>query len=361
MNLGLLKKISLIIFLILFVNIIWGYEIYILYQKTNDILQKEIDPIFIKTISLDRDKRIKEANLFYSYTYQPNSETEYLKIEQEDKITCINNTDSLKSISIESKQNNVLHSILLRKNPIDVRVLDSLFQQELKKEHIISKTLIQYTDKINNRIYRNDNDTILINYTFATKLITLGIQKEITLQAFVKVSPLCIFHKLKGHFCILSLVWFITLLVLFIIIRYIWKDLSKSFSLPDEYDLENLLDDRLVMQVSNDEIRIAPNLYFDSKRSVIIYDIIEVKLQEQSAQLFKLFLESPEYYMSYEEIVAARWGKLADSSSRLTQAIKRLRKLLAPIPVLTIKNVRNRGYQLIIKNDSYLEIDEGNL
>lgn len=108
-------------------------------------------------------------------------------------------------------------------------------------------------------------------------------------------------------------------------------------------------------------IRITQDVILDTDHCAISFAGMRYDMTDQSVLLLKLLFYSPDYYKSYEDIVEALWGKLADPTNRLTQSVKRLRESIAKIPVLKVENVRGKGYRLIIDETMDFDIDEGNL
>lgn len=72
---------------------------------------------------------------------------------------------------------------------------------------------------------------------------------------------------------------------------------------------------------------------------------------KQSIQLLALLLNSPDYFLTYQEIINQLWGPIENKGQeRLTQSIKRLRESLEEFPEIIIENLRGAGYQLKIDN-----------
>jgi len=72
---------------------------------------------------------------------------------------------------------------------------------------------------------------------------------------------------------------------------------------------------------------------------------------KQSVQILELLLNSPDYYLKYDELIFILWGKVeSKGQERLIQSIKRLRESLKWCPEITIENIRKEGYRLLVKD-----------
>ncbi|MCC8155335.1 MAG: winged helix-turn-helix domain-containing protein, partial [Tannerellaceae bacterium] len=74
----------------------------------------------------------------------------------------------------------------------------------------------------------------------------------------------------------------------------------------------------------------------------------EVELKIIMVQLFEELLISPYYHAFDKDIRLRIWGQEEEPSNVLTQLISRTREAIKPIKELEIRNIRKRGYQLII-------------
>jgi len=104
-----------------------------------------------------------------------------------------------------------------------------------------------------------------------------------------------------------------------------------------KYINENLLD----------QITLAPNLFLDlHKRVVIFNETEEISLRKREKDFLHLLYENKNSIVSYMQIEEELWIDKAMTSHALKSFIKDLR---AKLPIHIIKNVSQEGYTLLLK------------
>lgn len=347
---------------VLLVCVSFIIEFNVIYRKTYDEVQKEVIGVFYRSLSLDMNKRLEEANVFYSFTIDPAVSKDSVVVNKERGLVNQKSTNVIQNLSVENRQEMAVQSLLFIKNPMKVNSLDSLFQDELKKDDILAKTGVLYVDKVRNIEHVSSNFASVSVHAYSTGKIELGVQKEILVQAFIEIYPYCILMKHKGPFFILLCVWVAVMLALFGTMYY---NKNRIFNLEtnshEDKVSESADNPKDVSELPASMIRITQDVILDTDHCAISFAGMRYDMTDQSVLLLKLLFYSPDYYKSYEDIVEALWGKLADPTNRLTQSVKRLRESIAKIPVLKVENVRGKGYRLIIDETMDFDIDEGNL
>lgn len=305
----------------------------LIYRNENRVLRKESKLYLDRALSVDMSNRLKEtdSDLIYAHTFDNSSDSTYIR--NNDSITFPENIAS-SQLSINSKFQNVIQSFLLHKNPININTLDSLFLSILGINNISAQTMLRYIDNTTKQIYESELGSKISTPIYAFDNIYLGLQNEITIQGFVKLSPLCVISKAKRQFTIV----YSTLFLLAGILIFIVSRRKIGYIVP-----------------STGEYNITKDISFDMDKLSLRHRDENIALTPQSAKIFKLLLESPDYFIGYEELGHAMWGNLEKARDRRDKAINRLRESLEPIPNLHIACVWTSGYQLIIGSKQDVE------
>lgn len=304
------------------------YSMYIFHRERQVILS-DICNLCDEIIHLDKEYRLKETGILSSSGYsssESDSSTVLYSGGQVEKI--VKNINSLDLIT-EEKQYRVDQSFLLMENPIDVVVLDSLFNLALQQGGMINvHAALAYTANDDKTVYSNP-DLTFYKSACALPPITTGVKDEIVLQAYVEIPFYCVINRSKGHFIIIGIV-FCLLLGLLIAIKY-----NKKFVTP-------------VCEESRTLIKIKENILFDDKKGILYLNTdIQVHLVNYKLKLFVLLLDSPGHFQTSEEIKMIVWEKTGATNDVLNTTIRRLRKDLENIPDLKIV-FENGGYRLNI-------------
>lgn len=304
------------------------YSGYIFNERQKFVLS-DIRNLCNEIIHQDKENRLLETGSLSFSGYRPlesGSSTILYSSGQVEKVA--KNTDSSDLIT-EEKQYRVDQSFLLMENPIDVVVLDSLFNLALQQGGMVNvHAALAYTANDDKTVYSNP-DLTFYKSACALPPITTGVKDEIVLQAYVEIPFYCVINRSKGHFIIIGIV-FCLLLGLLIAIKY-----NKKFVTP-------------VCEESRTLIKIKENILFDDEKGILYFNTdIQVHLVNYKLKLFVLLLDSPGHFQTSEEIKMIVWEKTGATNDVLNTTIRRLRKDLENIPDLKIV-FENGGYRLNI-------------
>ena len=319
-----MKKKLLSILLIIIISLFYIYSMITLYNKLVSNNKTLIQSALEKAIDIDKDIRFKQLNAPIWIGAVPKDTTEYTTLEHENKPTIrIKRSDTTKKMGQTEKLNHVLQTFLHIENPVNVNVLDSIFNHELQKKALKAQTAIGYIDNISGKNITNRTDSIFFRSVCTTDTLTYGIRNEVSFIGYAKIPTLYIINQGKYQILGISLIWLTTFIFL-----SLWRfSIKKS---------QNKLDAEII----------------DSKLCLLIKDDRKIKLTSQSVQIIELLLSNTDYYLSYDELIFKLWGKVeCKGQERLTQSIKRLRESLKWCPEITIENIRKEGYRLVIKSE----------
>lgn len=304
------------------------YSGYVFCEVRQSVLS-EICNLCDKVIHRDKEYRLKEINTLSFSGYKMSdcdSSTISYSSGHVEKIAKNANTVDLIA---EEKQYRVDQSYLLMENPVNIVVLDSLFNLALLQSNMVNvRTAMVYTVNSDTARYSNP-DSDFYRSSIALPPITTGIKDEIVLQAYVDIPFSYVVAKDKEHFIILLIIFCLILGVLFAI----WY--SKKILVP-------------IQEKPRELLKIKENLLFDRERGLFYIDgDTQVSLKNIQLKLFLLLLDSPEHFQTSEEIKRIVWGKTGATTDTLNTTIRRLRVSLEPISDLKIV-FGNAGYRLDI-------------
>lgn len=324
----LMKKKVFVGSLLLGMLILFVYFVYIFYEGRQSAVS-EICSLCDGVMRQDKEYRLRETDISSSSGYKSSEEDTSTVLYFEEHVEKVAKIDKSDDLGSEEKQYRVDQSFLLMENPIDVVVLDSLFNLALQQGGMINvHAALAYTANDDQTVYSNP-DLTFYKSACALPPITTGVKDEIVLQAYVEIPFYCVINRSKGHFIIVGVI-FCLLLGLLIATRY-----SKKFAMP-------------VCEEPRKLIKIKENILFDEGKGILFYNVdIKVSLENYKLKLFILLLNSPGHFQTSEDIKKIVWGKTGATNDTLNTTIKRLRADLKPIPDLKIVH-ENGGYRLEI-------------
>ncbi len=292
----------------------------------NDLLS-ECKKVFAEVVDKDRDFRLKTCGQEIHYTYQPNDTSSYIVYEKGNDPPIIQEkTDSIRKLSYSEKLNNVIQIYLYQINPIDVNLLDSMFNILLLEKNIQANTAVKYFDNLNKQVYNSVSDTLMLQDLVFLDEIRLGFQNELTLQGYIKFPFSSIMRKPLFQISGITLIWLMLMAgSLYLIFRKEKNAIRKH-------------------------IQVLENIYLDTDRNCLCYYEREIELTDMYTKLLGKLLSSPDYFVSNEELIRVLYGKIENGGrERLVQLIKRIREdIIQTVPEMELKNIRSKGYQLII-------------
>lgn len=298
------------------------------FNEGKQIALQYIYSLCIDAIHLDQTNRLEETGTSSSSGYKPISNDTITTLHTNGHVERIVRNNNLVNLKTEEKMYRVDQSYLLFANPINVVVLDSLFNSLLLQNHYRGvRTALAYTVNNDSTIYSNQDSTFY-HSKFALPPVTTGIHDEIVLQAYVDMPFYNVIIQNKVDFIIIGALFFLSLGFFFLT----WY--NKKYLIP-------------LQETTRKLIKIKENLLFDKEKGVLYFNgDIQVALSNRRLDIFVLLLESPEHFQTSKEIIRIVWGN-GGTSDVLNSTLKRLRDNLEPIPDIKIVH-ENSGYCLHI-------------
>lgn len=342
------------------------------FTQAKEHFDENVRRLFIEAIVMEKEKKVKESNLFIAFGASDEKETGYVTVENEKGKMYLNKPSFIGDYTIAEKNERAAQTYFRLKNPIRPAVLDSFFRIELAKNGLSTSTAVQYKDRVKGAILYSTSDTTSLKSAYATKEILTGIENEISLQGYVFVSWWEVLGKSKGRVWGLIISW-ILVIVFSSVSLLVYRKKEKSVptpglilvSEPDSVPAPDPIpftpEARILTlaEISPQEhviIQLTPDLYWDIKSSKLIHNgQDEVPLTLQFSQLMTLFFSKTDYYVSRDELLEFLGGKDSGGvKDRLDQAIRRFRKALESVPEIRIENDRGKGYVMTIISSSFL-------
>ena len=324
-----------IAFFVLSVFFVYVAVVNMFYNESKASLLKDAGIVLEDVIDIDRELRFKETNMPFYFSFSPKDTSKYVTMEREGHPTVyLEKEDSIRKLPNTVLQNIVLQSVLLHENPIKISRLDSLFHQKLQEKGIQARTAMQYTDNTTGQTHYSIPDSSSYKSFFAFPKINTGIQSEITLEAFVKLSPLAIVGKSFSPIVGIILIW----LVLMGMLAYV------AFHKPKERIMEVVVTEPF----GRTRIDVREDLCFDMDMGCFLYKEEEIKLTTHQAKFFGILFDDTTYFATYDNLIAGIYNKVENGGkSRLEQLANRIRcNVLVQIPGMELETVSGRGYRL---------------
>ena len=246
-------------------------------------------------------------------------------------------------------------------------LLDSLFRATLLDAGIKAETAIRCIR--NTQIINTSSDSIFYVEAIPLKQIIYRIDenqdKNISLQAYIKLPFGTIWNY--GY-----LMWMVCgmgfLLLGGIVCSYKFgmhrtsdkKLLSQQQIAQEE---EKLLPGLLVQSKTIEWIKLSEDLSFDKEHGGLCYkQSSDIYLSGNLLKLFSLFISTEQYILTHENICeyvltrSIRNGLSKSDRDAVSNTIRNLRKRLNSIPVIEIKQINGKGYQMFIQNSNLVVI-----
>ncbi|MDH6312613.1 superfamily II RNA helicase [Parabacteroides sp. PFB2-10] len=334
---GKSKKMTIILSVSFCLLYVWG--VIWLVKNGEKKLKEQLESEFSSVVQKDFEKRdaVENTPLF---TGSSSTQNDQMIISYNDTVIPIEKTEEQGQLTDKQKLYQFSQSYLYIKNPIDVSVLDSLFQNNLTQRKIYAKTAVTYMDNRQKKEYKSRNDDHFYETALRTEPVFLGVNQEMTVQGYAKtaVFPMLLYSSTFWGITFLLTGWFLLLSIFLDIIR-------------KQAVIQPIIDNPNHQITNNDRLRIGEEILYDPVEKVIrIGDERKVRLSPLPAAFFVAFLQAPGRYLSFESIqeICSRHDKSASRGS-INRAIGRLREEIKEIPQITILNDFKKGYQLKIE------------
>lgn len=307
---------------------------YVSYQKERSYLLENAEVAFREAVQKDTDRRVKELgdDYYFSFSGAHAFERDTITVETEDTIIYLkNNSELARKMSMKEKSS-FGHQLYLyfENHPIQVDLLDSMFQVALAERNISARTIVYYSlDFLEKRTEYSVSDTTLYSSYIPLKEITFGSTRAFVLQAFVRISPLFILRRIW----LPDAIWIAGIVALGIAGMMVWRRRSAAEASP-----ERVLPDGVQC--------VAGDVFFDDRHGVVYDKEHRVELVGFRLRLFRILLANQGEFVETALLKATLWADSPASKDALTSTVRRLKEDLSPIVGVVVESARGRGYRL---------------
>lgn len=347
----------------------------------NHDLKIQIDSSLWSVICVYPDFRINQIQVpYHSLNGTESSESvsqpekKGIYITRESGITYIPYNDIIKRPeSRELRKLYAQHSLLNMAGHVDVKQIDSLFQEKLTEKHVYAESLTIYQNLDSGRIEYSTIDTLAyFDSSLHTEIIKVGSTSEVRYQSFVTYPYGYVIKTItKANLPYLII---ISALLITLISLCIQKRVRRLRAIRDakrEKEIEALVEiakkevkERIeeefraiktqdgvpVVEVDNiNKVCRTLNYYYDRK--------IQGGMSCQNKELMTLFLHKPYHTLLQSEVIIGLWGGMViGHKERLKKCIQRFRECLEKyMPELSLVTIKGKGYTLIIPNPDIID------
>lgn len=364
------------------------FHIYSYYITSKNEFDRSLVDVFEKAVTEDLEQRRKKLSepLTFGITSVMDADSTVVVTHQGLEIV---QRDSLNNTT-ENKNLNFIQTLLVHKNPIDINALDSLFREELIVNRINGDFTILYEDKKGKTLHWSKTlDDMRDFKPILSEPLILGSNKEISLQAYFKFSPIFIFSRMPIFYWIAISGWFLLVSALIAFIPYLrrmTKEQVIKSCVSQVLEVSELQEENLKQRVcsesttekktvvveeteatvepremsvehvkeytpliSQDTISITDSLLFDNQNRKLFNQGIVVLLDPRSLSFIYSFLKAQNHFLTMDNLKSDVWGNENVTSDAVRRAISRLNKSLENVPELMVVNVPRKGYRLEVR------------
>ena len=268
-----------------------------------------------------------------------------IMVIQTDSNTTVRQRNDSIDLSYNAFLENSQHTYLAQKYPLAVQVLDSIFNDELKRRGISTQTAVTYT-YMDSVMQKSRYDSTFFASSRQTEEVVLGVMGEIRIQGFALLTPGVILSQNPWQWILIAVAGIG--IVFICVFGFIHFTKAESEPLETETIMETFLETEKIIENQQK----TETIVLHKDQLLVIYNGQAIQLTNTIFNLFELLLTAPGYYLGYEQLTVFLYGSsVSNGNGRLAQLVKRLRnELLSQTPNVTVQNVRSRGYKLIIEN-----------
>jgi hypothetical protein len=325
-------------------------------RRTEQIIFEKIEKTFDAAILFDLEYRSREIKLFFSHHYYEGSSTasfQFIEHREGEQIVHEKGT-AYQTLSDTEKATMAKQTYLLTKNPVRVSVLDSIFRVELAKQGIVTQSAVSFFSNMTGETVLHENregetDIFRDIAVWAMVKRTAGLEREITLRGFVRITPAMI---LKESLWPLILLLTGVLIVLGLPVDFMIRR-KKRMSPPESVSAAIPAITPAIEPAADSAADPPPPDPFqlDIINRVLICQGCKIVLTDDMFRLFKHIWEKKDHYALYEDIFHFMYGNVEFEAGkrRITQTVRQLRSRLKSQDVIKIENVSRKGYRILLK------------
>lgn len=350
-------------FFILFILVGEGVVCYEVYDK----IKIKAYSLFEEVVEVDIDMRIKEERVIVKRMKREKHPVDTTSV-------CTSEgryTQKKEFASKASYKYNLLQHYLSDSVPIQVSVIDSLFQMVLQQVGIPAEVAVKSVGK---DFYSNSKNVVKYskdisrNFLYVAlpvkKMETSACDYAVSLQGFIK-CPFGYLLKESVHlfyfwlFILISLIalcWLILYTVRLYVKKKTFISPVENVRLADQSELERVVESETIdvikpLQLTTREwLSVTDKILLDEITGDIKFDgEIVLRLKGLNLKLFVCFVKKINVCVEFVQLKTEVWNNSDTNNSTISIQVKKLEKeLQEKIPVLSIENIHGKGYRLTV-------------
>lgn len=372
---------SLLVFFIFVTLLLCNLMFYVLYHKT----KIEVYDIFKDVVYMDIEARAVKGGIKTRTLKVQQYHTDSMTIQKNGEI--INQKKNFKSIN--KNEYCIMQRYLSTRVPIQIQVVDSLFNVALQQADIPCKTVVKCSivnglNSVDNAVTYSRDISLWNYYTLPVfKMEDASHDFTMGLQGFIK----CPFSYLLKNAISMPFFWILVIAysgVMFWIIKWCIRiklsfvqensglPLNDNGAIKNQNEIDaGSIDDKSVSRshklerdtldvmtkiqpANRDWLIVAENILFDESTGEIKYNNeIVLQLKGLNLKLFAVFVKEKGLCIKFDRMKKDIWENKDIDNKTISLQIKRLsNELLTKIEILSIENIRGVGYRMIVNKQS---------
>ncbi|MCD8043144.1 MAG: winged helix-turn-helix domain-containing protein [Tannerellaceae bacterium] len=228
---------------------------------------------------------------------------------------------------------------------LEINDLDSIWNEMLRQQNIHMETGVKYRHRSQAETIYSNKDSLFFKTAEFLEEYTTGFEWEISLHGYYKVSFKTLYYYSPNKFNKLFLIGLGLVLSLILC----WKRIVKFIRIKLTPLAKPEPEDEFLRVRKSKSYPITDTITLDVERNLLwAVDGREVNLTNKMMEFMQELLKSPYFHALNKDLWKNIWNTEEDTSNVLTQLVSNLRDELRRFPELELRNIRKKGYRLII-------------
>lgn len=241
------------------------------------------------------------------------------------------------------------HTVVHLTTPFDVKLIDSCWITELEKKALSGWCIVYLQDSLTNSISDAKSNKKMGWFSYRVPDVFLGVGNEIKISALFTYSPVLL---LKQFPYLWSL--YFALMIMCLVVAYKRNTDDIVENVVNTVDVQQIeaytsinYNNAIICKLDDSSYQIGHYLFKPEIHQLLRDGTENTKMTAQISKLLVLFLESPEYIVSSEQI---RLSSITCHSEPYP-LISRLRRCFSEDSRVKIKNMHGTGFLLVLEKE----------
>lgn len=302
---------------------------------------------FMEATLIEVDKRLTDNNVRRVKNYSNDKpKPEYRTLTSSAGTIKLKKTKEYEEKSLEEKSAMLAQTVMAwKKMFLQINDLDSIWNDMLRQQNIYMETGVKYRHCDQAETIYSNKDSLFFKTAVCLDEYRTGFFEEISLHGYYKVSFKTLYYYSPNKFNKLFLMGLGLVLSLIICCWRIVKSIRIKLTPLAKPEPE----DEFLRIRKSTSYPITDTISLDMERNLLwATDGREVDLTNKMMEFMEELLESPYFHALNKDLWKNIWNTEEDTSNVLTQLVSNLRDELRRFPELELRNIRKKGYRLII-------------